>query len=270
MTSAQDVDAYKQSVRTMWSAGDYQKLAERVAPIADHLCRATAVASGQAVLDVATGSGNVALAAAARGAVVTAVDLTPAMLDLSRRRAEEEGLAVTAVLGDAEDLPLEDRSFDVVLSACGLWWAPRPDVAVAEVRRVLRRPGVVGLAGFTPDSYFGQVEELIKAQLPLPDGVPERNDWARDDSAVARLEGLFTDIEVGHGSIDWTFGSAPEATAFLFDNSASHIAAHRQLDPGQGAALVADVRRLTERMSRTTDHVSIDLEYAVVVGHLPA
>jgi ubiquinone/menaquinone biosynthesis C-methylase UbiE len=268
MASAEAVQAYKDRVRDTWRLGEYGKLAERVFPIAEHLCRSTEVGPGDKVVDIATGTGNVAIAAARRGADVVAVDLTPRMVDLARARAAAEGVPLRVVLGDAEDLEFPSASFDVALSACGLWWAPRPDVAVAEVRRVLRPGGVVGLAGFTPDSYFGQVEEVIKARVPLPEGVPERNDWAREDLASERLATHFVNVRAEVGILPWRFDSAAQATAFLFDNSASHIAAYRSLDAAAGAALAAEVERLTAASSTSADGVHIDLAYMVVTGRV--
>jgi hypothetical protein len=176
---------------------------------------------------------------------------------------------VQVVLGDAEDLPFPAGCFDVVLSACGLWWAPQPDVAIREARRVLRAGGVLGLAGFTPGSYLGRVEELIKARVPLPQGIPERNDWARPDLAGIRLARHFVDIKCETGTLSWSFASPAEATAFLFDNSASHIAAHRSLDAAAAASLVDEVEQLAAEVSAATDRVVIDLEYLVVTAQVP-
>ena len=269
MTSIEAADRYKEGVRSTWTAGNYGKLATRVYPIAEHLCRECGIDAASQVLDVATGTGNVAVHAARCGAAVTALDLTPRMVELTRERADAEGLAIRTVVGDAEDLPFPPESFSAVLSVCGLWWAPRPDVALAEARRVLRYGGLVGLAGFTPTSYFGGVEELIKARVPLPDDVPERNDWADEDLASTRLEHEFDRIRVVSGTIPWTFPTPAEATAFLFENSASHIAALRGLDRRTAAALVADVEALTASCSQRADTVAIDLEYLIVVGQVP-
>lgn len=268
VTTLQAAKQYKAQVRDTWTMGNYEKLAERVYPIAEHLCDATGVGPNHHVLDIATGTGNVAIAAAKRGATVTAVDLTSRMVDLTRARAAEENVELRVFLGDAEDLPFQPDSFDIVLSACGMWWAPRPEVALAEARRVLRYNGIIGLAGFPSNSYFGQVEELIKARVPLPDGVPERNDWANEDIGTSRLMSAFDDVRCEVDTIPWVFESAAAATAFLFENSASHIAALRDLTPTAQAELIADVEELTANCSIRPDRIDFDMEYINIVGEV--
>lgn len=263
---ATEVADYKDQVRRTWSQGDYSKLAVRVMPIAEHVCDCADVGPGRDVLDIATGTGNVAIAAARRGAAVTAIDLTPHMVELTSQRAAGENVSIRTMPGDAEDLPFPPASFDAALSVCGLWWAPRPDVAIGEARRVLRPGGVVSIAGFTPDSYFGRVEELIKSHRPLPDGIPERNDWANTGVAVGRLERRFRDVSVDWGSVPWVFDSAAEATEFLFTNSSSHLAARTDLDASHARRLTDEVEQLTTRSSKVPDKIHIDLEYVIFTG----
>ncbi|WP_462203500.1 hypothetical protein, partial [Frankia sp. CcWB3] len=117
---------------------------------------------------------------------------------------------------------------------------------------------------------FGQVEEIIKAYRPLPDGVPERNDWANEAVAITRLEQHFTDVMTFTATVPWNFASAGAATEFLFTNSASHIAACSGLDPAQVDKLTAEVERLTTRSSMTSDGIRIDLEYMILLGKVPA
>jgi len=269
MITDEAATAYKEQVRQTWSDGDYDQLAVRVMPIAEHLCTIAGIGADQAVLDVATGTGNVAVAAARRGARVTAVDLTPAMVARTEQRARDEGVSIEVLLGDAEDLPFSDDTFDAVLSVCGLWWAPRPEQAIAEARRVARPGAVIGLAGFTPGSYFGQIEELIKARSPLPAGVPERNDWARADLGGQRLAEHVGDVQSVRGVVEWSFPDAATATRFLFENSASHLAAVRRLPPPVAQQLLNEVIDLTERASTTEGTITIDLEYLILLGAVP-
>ena len=142
----------KQMHRATWAAGDYAAVAEHIdaVPPRDLLNRITIV-PGQDVLDVATGTGNVALRAAAAGAHVIGLDLAPELFVTARRRAAEYGVAVTWVEGDAEALPFDDASFDHVLSVFGVQFAPRHEVTAAELARVCRPGGHVGLINWTPD-----------------------------------------------------------------------------------------------------------------------
>ena len=142
----------KQTHRATWAAGDYAAVAEHIdaVPPRDLLNR-VAIAPGQDVLDVATGTGNVALRAAAAGAHVVGLDLTPELFATARRRAAEYRVAVEWIEGDAEALPFADASFDHVLSVFGVQFAPRHEVTAAELARVCRPGGHVGLVNWTPD-----------------------------------------------------------------------------------------------------------------------
>lgn len=149
-----------------WSAGDFAKLAAGSTLAAELLCESAELRAGQKVLDVATGSGNTALAAARRRTVVTGVDVVPALLDRARLRAEAEGLSVTWTLADALQLPFPDAAFDVVLSTFGVMFAADPSIAVAELLRVVRPSGVLALAAWTPDGYTGRLFAALDRAFP--------------------------------------------------------------------------------------------------------
>jgi len=151
-----DVGQLKDAARELWSRGDYVRIAERLEPAAEALVEACAISAGQEVLDVASGNGNVAVAAAREGAAVVGSDLTPAMVELGRMRTELEGLDVEWVVADAEELPFEDDRFDCATSAFGVMFAPRPEVVARELFRVVRPGGTVGLANWTPEGFIGR------------------------------------------------------------------------------------------------------------------
>lgn len=268
MAAPETTDAIRLTMRKTWSLGDYRKVAERQWPIATALCEWAGVSPGHSVLDVGTATGNVAFAAAERGAHATGLDLTPRMLEMATARRLEKGRQATFVLGDAEDLPFPDGSFDVVLSACGLWFAPRPERAVQEVLRVLRPGGRFGLANFTPIGYMGRLNELITDRLPLPVAVPEPNLWGREDITRTRLAD-FTDVAMTTRNVDYTFGSATEATEFFASYSPPHIAAAESLGPAAAQQLWSDVTAYTEREFRNGTGVTIPAEYLIVRGRAP-
>jgi ubiquinone/menaquinone biosynthesis C-methylase UbiE len=169
-TTRPDLAAVKARQQKMWASGDYAAVAARIVPMAEHLAEAVGLRPGDRVLDVATGSGNAALAAARYGAEVTGVDYVPELLERGRERAAAEGLDVAFVEGDAEDLAFPDASFDAVLSALGAMFAPDQERAAAELVRVCRPGGTIGLVNWTPEGFIGQLLETVSRHVPPPAG----------------------------------------------------------------------------------------------------
>ncbi|MEA2155203.1 MAG: hypothetical protein QOE11_1343, partial [Solirubrobacteraceae bacterium] len=157
MTSPTDIDELKARQRAMWSAGNYDFIAQFIWEVGAVVAETAQIEPGMAVLDVATGSGNAAIPAAQAGGEVTGLDLTPELFDAARKHADEAGVTVEWVEGDAEALPFEDGSFDRVLSTFGVQFAARHDVAAAELVRSCRPGGMIVLANWTPQSFLGSV-----------------------------------------------------------------------------------------------------------------
>ncbi len=178
MTTSQQADSAKDDERAVYSVGDYTWLAKVLMPAAEDLVEACDVGSGDRVLDVAAGTGNVAVAAARRGAEVTAVDITPAQVQLGQARTAAEDLPVSWLVGDAEKLPVADRAFTHVLSAFGVMYAPRPDLAAAELRRAVQPDGTIGLVAWPPDGFNDRLGEAVEALLG-----PSDEDASDDASA---------------------------------------------------------------------------------------
>lgn len=129
-----DLSELKQKHRATWASGDYSQVAQGIRAVADHVVRSCRIRAGEKVLDIACGTGNTALMARARGALVTGLDLTPELLAIAEGRAKEEGHdGITWMAGDAEDLPFPDGAFDVVVSSCGLMFAPDQGQVAREV-----------------------------------------------------------------------------------------------------------------------------------------
>jgi SAM-dependent methyltransferase len=163
-----DVAGIKQGQRAMWSAGDYPDIARWIESAAQHVVEVAEVNAGHDVLDVATGSGNVALLCAQRGATVTGLDITPELFDAARRRASEAGVECEWIEGDAEELPYADESFDRVLSTFGVMFAPRQERAAAELVRVTRPGGTIAVAAWTPEGGNGQMFKTVGSHMPPP------------------------------------------------------------------------------------------------------
>jgi ubiquinone/menaquinone biosynthesis C-methylase UbiE len=200
MTTIVDRDAdreLKAKHRALWASGDYPAVAVELIPeLGPELVRACGVRAGQRVLDVAAGSGNAAIPAAALGATVTASDLTPELFDAGRRIAAERGVDLDWVEADAEALPFEDGSFDVVMSCVGAMFAPRHQVTADELIRVCRPGGTIGMINWTPQGFIGNLFKTMKPYAPPPPpGASPAPLWG-DEQHVRELFGdRVTDLE---------------------------------------------------------------------------
>jgi SAM-dependent methyltransferase len=167
--------------RAMWASGDYPRMVQTfLLPLGPRLVDACGIGAGDRVLDVAAGTGNAAIPAAARGAHVVASDLTPVLLEAGRRRAQ--GLAIEWVSADAERLPFADGSFDVVMSSIGVMFAPHHQAAADELVRVCRPGGTIGLLSWTPQGMLGALFRTMKPfAAPPPPGVQSPPLWGSED-----------------------------------------------------------------------------------------
>jgi ubiquinone/menaquinone biosynthesis C-methylase UbiE len=179
----------KQRQRQAWQAGDYRTIGATLQIVSETLCEAVDLRGGEAVLDVATGTGNTAIAAARRWCDVTAIDYVPSLLELARVRAAAEGLPVTFLEGDAEKIPLSDSSFDAVLSTFGAVFATNHEKTANELVRVCRVGGKIGMANWTPSGFIGTVFRTISQMVPPPEGVRPPILWGTE----AHLHQLFGD-----------------------------------------------------------------------------
>ena len=190
MTVIQGDTELKNSHRAMWASGDYPKMVTTfLTPLGPRIVDACAIGRGQTVLDVAAGTGNASIPAAARDARVVASDLTPELLDAGAHRPEARGLDIEWVVADAERLPFEDESFDVVMSSIGVMFAPHHQAAADELLRVCRPGGTIGLLSWTPEGMLGALFRTMKEfAAPPPAGVQSPPLWG-DEAHVAELFG---------------------------------------------------------------------------------
>jgi ubiquinone/menaquinone biosynthesis C-methylase UbiE len=182
-----DFEAMKARQHGAWSSGDYALVGATLQIVGEELCEALDVRSGQKVLDVAAGNGNVTLAAARRWCDVTSTDYVPALLARGKLRADADGMNITFKEADAEALPFADGSFDVVVSSFGVMFTPNQDRAAAELARVCKRGGKIGLANWTPEGFIGQVFKTLGKYLPPPAGARSPALWGTE----ARLKEMF-------------------------------------------------------------------------------
>lgn len=183
-----DLAAIKIKQQSTWAAGDYAVVGATLQIVAETLCAAVDLHPGERVLDVATGSGNTALAAARCFADVVGIDYVPALLARGRERAAAERLPVEFREGDAEQLPCGDAAFDVVLSTFGVMFAPDHQRAANELARVCRPGGRIGLANWTPEGVLGESFRLIASYAPPPAGLQPAVAWG-DEQHLRQLFG---------------------------------------------------------------------------------
>jgi ubiquinone/menaquinone biosynthesis C-methylase UbiE len=182
-----DLEALKARQQRAWSSGDYAVVGTTLQIVGEELCEALDVRSGQKVLDVAAGNGNVSLAAARRWCDVVSTDYVPSLLDRGRTRAAAEGLSLEFKHADAEALSFADAAFDVVVSTFGVMFTPNQDQAAAELLRVCRSGGKIGLANWTPEGFIGQLFKTLGKYLPPPAGTKSPALWGTQ----ARITELF-------------------------------------------------------------------------------
>ena len=182
-----DFTAIKQRQQATWSSGDYHRIATQIQIVSELIIESLDIRSTEHVLDVATGSGNAALAAARRGSSVVGVDYVPELLDRARLRADAEELSIELIEGDAEALPFPDGAFDVTVSVFGSMFAPDPEQAAHELVRVTRPGGRIGSAAHTSAGFIGQVFKTIARHVPPPAGLRSPIEWGTEE----RLRELF-------------------------------------------------------------------------------
>ena len=179
--------AVKVKQQATWASGDFSRVASRIVYYAEQLAESANLQAGWRVLDVATGSGNAAIAAARRGCDVVGVDYVPALLQRGRERAAVEHLPIEFVEGDAENLPFASASFDAVLSIYGSMFAPDHKKVATELARVVKPGGTIALASWTPEGFIGETFRLIASYLPPAPGLLPPHLWGSE----AHLRDLF-------------------------------------------------------------------------------
>jgi ubiquinone/menaquinone biosynthesis C-methylase UbiE len=257
--------------RAMWASGDYPSMVETfLLPLGPRLVAACGIGPGMRVLDVGAGTGNASLPAAQRGASVTASDLTPELLEAGRARAQAEGLELDWVEADAENLPFEDGSFDVVMSSIGAMFAPHHQDVADELVRVCRRGGTIGLLSWTPEGMLGALFRTMGPFAPPPPpGAQPPPLWGSEE----HLRELFGD-RVEFGTLE---REVLEITAFEFPQDyAEHfkarygptIAARANAErSGRAAEFDEALDRFCDEWNRgTADRARFEKEYLLTVA----
>ena len=250
MNAPVDFNALKMRQQTAWASGDYAVVGTTLQLVGELLAEACDVRTDERVLDVAAGNGNATLAAARRGGLVTSTDYVSSLLERGAERARAERLDVAFQVADAEALPFADASFDLVLSTFGVMFTPDHALAAAELARVCRPGGRIGLANWTPDGFIGQVFKTLGRHLPPPAGAQSPSLWGVE----SHLRTLF-------GERAAAIAVTPRQFAFRYRSAAHFIEVFRTWYgpthkafaalPAEGAAaLERDLTELLNRLNR--------------------
>jgi ubiquinone/menaquinone biosynthesis C-methylase UbiE len=237
-----DFTELKQRHRVVWASGDYDQIAQSIQAVADHVVRSARIRDGERVLDIACGTGNTALVARARGAAVTGLDLTPELLAIAQRRAAEAGYGdITWSEGDAEKLPFPDGTFDVVVSSCGLMFAPDQQKVADEVARVTSRGGRIAIQAWTREGGVGRMFKVTNGYVPPPAGVPSPFEWGDEAKVQSLLGSSFKDYRFERYDCP-EYADTPEQVADLFiDRYGPTHRAYQALAPEKAAAFRKDL-----------------------------
>ena len=267
MTITTDYTELRDKQQKVWSSGDYNKIAALTVPVSEHLVDHVGVMPGSRVLDVATGTGHVALAAARRSAVATGIDYVPELLEIARRRAEAEDLEIDFTEADAENLPYGDASFDLVLSAIGVMFAADHARAARELVRVARPGGRIAVASWTPEGFIGGMLAAVGRHVAPPAGAQPPTRWGSEAVVAELLGDEVVDVESVTATVRQRFAHAEDfADLFLTYYGPTYSAAGR-LDEQGREAFRADLVALARAFDQSTGTGLVcDWEYRIVTA----
>jgi len=266
-TEPSALEELKAKQQQIWSSGDYGRVAWITVPIARELVDAVDLRPGSRVLDVATGTGHVALEAARTFCDVTGIDYVPGLVEIARRRAEAEGLPVDFRVADAEALPFDDGSFDFVMSAIGVMFSADQQRAAAELVRVCRPGGRIGVASWTPGGFVGSMLKAVGRHVPPPPAAQPPTRWGVEDTVTELLGDQVQDVATVTTSLTERFASAEAFADFFLTHYGPTYAAASRLDDAGRAAFRADLVKLAHEANRAADGTFVsDWEYLVVTA----
>lgn len=250
-----DLEAIKQRQRATWGTGDYAMVGTQIIIVSENLIESLDLRSTERVLDVATGSGNAALAAARRGCEVVGVDYVPSLLDRARTRAGAEQLAehITWIEGDAEALPVEDASFDVVTSVFGSMFAPNHHRTADELLRACRSGGRIGLVSHTPEGFIGRLFKVNGKHVPPPAGVMPPVLWGSEDHLRTLFGDRAAEIRSQKRHVVFRYPSPEAYVEYWRRWYGPTIKAFEALDDAGKAALERDILELIGEFNRAGD-----------------
>ena len=260
-----DYAAIKARQQATWASGDFAVVGTTLQIVGESLAEACDVKAGERVIDVAAGNGNATLAAARRFAEVTSTDYVPALLERGRERAAAERLDVTFEVADAEALPYPDDSFDVAMSTFGVMFAPEHPRAAAELARVVRPGGRIGMANWTPEGFLGTLFKAIAANVPPPKGLQSPMLWGSEVHLKTLFGAKAARIDATRKHFNFRYRSAAHFIQIFRDYYGPTHKAFAALDEAGKRKLDADLTAVLERANTRAGSLVIPAEYLEVV-----
>ncbi|AMD01068.1 Demethylrebeccamycin-D-glucose O-methyltransferase [Halomonas chromatireducens] len=268
MGTTSDIQTIKDGMRKTWMAGDFGEVAKFIQHHADDFISSLHITPEKRLLDVACGTGNLAIPAARAGASVTGIDIADNLIEQARTRARAESLDIHFEVGDAESLAQPDAAFDFVVSMYGAMFAPRPERAAAEMVRVCRPGGTIAMANWMPDTFIGDMFKIVGRHVPPPAGLPSPALWGDPDTVRQRLNEGFSDLSTSPVTVIFEYPFAvPEVVEFhrMFFGPIERAWAKLEEDGRQ--ALRRDLETHWDRHNEATDgSTRVKAQYLKVVA----
>ena len=250
---APDLSAIKERQQKTWAAGNFARIGNSLVLVSERLCEAADLRATEKVLDVATGSGNTALSAARRFCEVSGVDYVPDLIEQARERAGAERLEAAFEVGDAENLPYPDASFDAVLSTFGVMFAPDQEKTASELLRVCKPGGRIGLANWTPDGFIGQMFRTIGAHVPPPPGIKPPPLWGTEERLAELFGEGVSSLDAKRRTYVFRYPSARYYVGYFRSYYGPTLKAFEALDEVGREALERDLEELLRRWNVSGD-----------------
>jgi ubiquinone/menaquinone biosynthesis C-methylase UbiE len=263
-----EMEALKSKLRATWIAGDFGQIAKSIAKGGEEFIERLNLTAGMKVLDVACGTGNLAIPATRTGADVTGVDIAPNLIEQAKATVAAEGLTAKFEVGDAEAMPYAAGEFDMVMTMFGAMFAPRPDVTASELIRVCKPGGRIAMANWTPVAFTGQMFKANSRHVPPPPGMPSPLLWADEAAIRERFGDGVKDLTMTRREITFTFPFGPAQVVEHFRKYFGPTQkAFESLDEAGQDALRKDLLELwTEHNHANDGKTSVTSEYLEVIA----
>jgi SAM-dependent methyltransferase len=258
----------QQQARALWSAGDYPSASRQIADVGTTTVDRAGIAGDDTVLDVACGAGNATIPAAKSAAKTTGLDITPELMEAGRKAAAEQGVEIEWIEGDAQDLPFDEESFDVVLSVFGCMFAPDHRKTAEELVRVLKPGGRMVVAAWRPEGNVGRMFGTIASHMPPPpEGFQPPPLWGNEDHVREIFGGLPIDLELEPTTVEFVADSADDFFAEFERDLPPIVMAKAGLEPqGKWEALRTDLKELYDDTNESEDGFRASQEYVLIKG----